>query len=116
MSVDLEEFLNKFRREARIVKYVVGEYFKRKFGHEIADLVVKVLDKSFTDMEEIIEEDYDEDDLGTIGVYIDQAINDMFDYELVYVEELEQGLLEIIEENIRKALEMKPKKRSNGEK
>jgi len=114
MNVDIEEFLSKYRREARVVTYLVREYFKRKFGREIADLVVEVLDESFRDMEGVIEDDYEEDDLGTIDAYIDQAINDMFDHELFYVEELEQGLLEIIEENIRKAIEMKPIKRSKG--
>jgi len=109
MSVDLEEFLWKYRREARVVKYVVRGFFKRKFGREIADLVVKVLDESFRDMEDIIEEDYEVDDLATIDAYIDQAIDDIFDNDYVYVEELEQGLLEIIEKNIRKALEKKTK-------
>ena len=107
MSADLEEFLRKYERETRVVKHVVRGYFKRKFGREIADLVVKVLGESFRDMEDIIEEDYEEDDLGTIDAYIDQAIDDIFDNDYVYVEELEQGLLEIIEKNIRKALEKK---------
>jgi hypothetical protein len=105
MSVDLEEFLDNFRREARVVKYLVGEYFKRRFGKEVANLIVEVLDDSFRDMEEIIEEDYNYNDLGTVHHYIDQAITDIFDPELTYRDKLVQGLLDIIYKNITKILE-----------